>query len=314
MGKKGFLEISFAWLFALIVGAFVLFLAIYFVVKFIDVEQETQGAVTSTDIGIILNPLETGVEESKTTYLEMPVKTRIINGCSALGNFGTQTLRTSQMSFGKWTETNIKAEFQNKYIFSESNVEGEEFILFVKSFDFPFKVADLIYIIPKDKNYCFIGAPGDITKEIRDLNLVNVYNVTNRNSCPPESEKVCFSTSMCESRDTKVNLQVATPTVKKGNNISMVVDNSSLMYAAIFSDNPTYECQLERLILRQKQLLNIYNKKSAIVSLSNCDSNLNLAALSSLMNTYNSSDDMARITLTIRDIERLNSDSGCKLW
>ena len=50
-GKKGFLQISFAWLFALIVGAFVLFLAIYSITKIISTENTAQDAKASKQIG-----------------------------------------------------------------------------------------------------------------------------------------------------------------------------------------------------------------------------------------------------------------------
>ena len=57
--KKGFLQISFAWLFAIIVGIFILFLAIYGVTKLINVGQYQIDSETAKNLGILLNPLET---------------------------------------------------------------------------------------------------------------------------------------------------------------------------------------------------------------------------------------------------------------
>ena len=63
--SRGALQISFAWLFALIVGAFILFLAIFMVMKFAGTGDKVIDAETATQIGIILNPLETGFEAAR---------------------------------------------------------------------------------------------------------------------------------------------------------------------------------------------------------------------------------------------------------
>ena len=63
--KKGFLEISFGWLFAIIVGAVILFLAIFASVKLIRVGQYETSVGTQEEIEILLNPLETGFESGR---------------------------------------------------------------------------------------------------------------------------------------------------------------------------------------------------------------------------------------------------------
>ncbi|MBU2104378.1 MAG: hypothetical protein KKF67_01205, partial [Nanoarchaeota archaeon] len=159
--KRGALDISFAWLFAIIIGGFILFLAVYAAIKLIGTEQTIQDAKTGKEIGVLLNPLETSFESGKTSLLTMPVETRIYNKCNNQGTFGRQIIQVSQKSFNKWTETNIDVGFSNKYLFSEKYAEGKKFYLFPKPFEFPFKVADLTIIIPKDKNYCFVNPSED---------------------------------------------------------------------------------------------------------------------------------------------------------
>ena len=156
MGKKAYLQISFAWLFAIIVGAVILFLAIFFSIKLINIEQTIQDAKTSKEIGILLNPLETGFETTKSTSISFPAETRIYNKCNNKGTFGRQIIQVSQKSFNEWSETNIDVGFSNKYIFSEEYVEGKKFYIFSKPFDFPFKVSDLMMITSSEKDYCFI--------------------------------------------------------------------------------------------------------------------------------------------------------------
>ena len=85
MNKKAYLQISFAWLFAIIVGAFILFLAIYGVTKLIKTEETTQEARTGKEISVLLNPLETSFETGKTTSLTLPIETRIYNKCNNYG-------------------------------------------------------------------------------------------------------------------------------------------------------------------------------------------------------------------------------------
>ncbi|MBU2503632.1 MAG: hypothetical protein KJ879_01075, partial [Nanoarchaeota archaeon] len=141
--KKGF-EISFSWFFAIVVGGFILFLAIYGATKVINTGGEANSAKTGKEIGALLNPLETGFESGQTTLLSMPVETRIYNECEDItGNFGRQIIKVSQKSFGDWSLTDINPSFQNKYIFSGEIVEGKNFIIFSKPFELPFKVADL---------------------------------------------------------------------------------------------------------------------------------------------------------------------------
>ena len=149
--KKAFLQISFAWLFAIIIGGFILFLAIYASTKIIKTEQTALDAGTAKEIGVLLNPLETGFETGKKNSFILPAETRIYNRCNNNGVFGRQIIKISQKSFDKWTDTNVNVGFSNKYIFSENFVEGKKFFLFSKPFKFPFKVTDLIYLTSSKK-------------------------------------------------------------------------------------------------------------------------------------------------------------------
>ena len=79
--KKGFLQISFGWLFAIIVGGFILSLTIFAVTKVMKTEQTFSDAETGKNIGVLLNPLETSFETGKTSSIILPVETRIYNKC-----------------------------------------------------------------------------------------------------------------------------------------------------------------------------------------------------------------------------------------
>lgn len=303
--KKG-VEFTFTWLFAMIVGMTILFLAIYAAVRITQTQETVIDASTAKEIGILLNPLETGFESAKTTSLILPKETRIYNKCNNNGNFGRQVISLSQKSFNKWTDTNIDVGFSNKYIFSDGFVEGKRFNIFSKPFEFPFKISDVIYITSADKKYCLDDAPEEIKDELSSLGQENIY----LEDCPANSVKVCFSGS-CD-----VRVDYSSKYVEKGNE-KMHFANDALMYAAIFSEPDVYECQLKRLMQRETQLIEIYNKKAEIVSAKGCNSDVEneLSALSSTISEIKNSENIN--TAVVSDVEKIKNDnevSLCKLW
>ena len=308
--NKGALEISFGWLFALIAGATILFLAIYFGSRIIGTSDETISAETGKEITILLNPLETSFESAQTTSITIPLETRINNFCSYENPFGKQTLQLDQKRFNQWTETDTDVSSYNKYIFSEEQVEGKTFYLFSKPFDFPFKVANLIYLTSSDEVYCFTGAPNEIKEEISNLNQKN-FIVDN---CTSDSIKVCFNEENCE-----IEVDYSDGEVRKGGDIlyfSDIEDSNALMYAAIFSDKEIYECQVKRLMLRLKQLALIYYDKEIIEKASGCDEGIgtSLISLSNLADDFTDSSTLEIIKINAEDIEIRNNARRCLLW
>ena len=306
--KRGFLQISFAWMFALIIGAFILFLAVFASVKIIDTGKLSSDAKTAKEIGVLLNPLETGFETGKTTSIRLPSETRIHNRCNNDGFFGKQIIKISQKSFDEWSDTDINVGFSNKHIFSENYVEGKKFFIFSKPFNFPFKVADLIYITSSEKKYCFSNAPKEIENEISNLNQENLFS----DNCPEESIKVCFdSGANCD-----IVVNYGARYVDK-NNERMYFYSDSLMYAAVFSDKEIYECQLKRVMQRGEQLSLIYKDKAQFISREGCTTNLNqkLLELSNLENQLDDSQNLNNYIINLaNELEKRNNLEECKLW
>lgn len=311
MNHKGFLDISFAWMFAIIVGAFILFLAIYASYKIISVEQGAIDLKTGKNFAVLLNPLETGFESAVSSTITFPVDTRIHNRCSEFGVFGKQTIQISQKSFNKWTETPGEISFANKYIFSSSNPEGQTFTLFSKPFEMPFKVSDVIYLISENENYCFIDAPEEIQKEIKNLNIANVKT----ENCSEKTEymKICFESS---STDCNTIVKMGEGKVRKRGEDMWFEDNAALMYAAIFSSKDVYECELKRLMSKTSQLANIYTDKAVLISRVGCDSNLNadLTRLIVSADSLTASSNLANVNNIAKEIDRKNREASCKLW
>lgn len=299
------MQLPFAWIFASLVGAFILFLAMYLAVKLINTGETETDLKAGKEIGILMNPLEIGFQSSQTNLLVLPVETRIYAECIESGGFGKQGIKLSQISFNKWTDTNTRVYFQNKYIFSKNYSQGREFYLFSKPFEMPFKVADLIYLSSSNEKYCFVGAPESIREELESLGQKNIFV----KDCPENSIKVCFSNrDLCDiGVDMKSKVVVRTPD-------RLYFEGDALMYAAIFSEKGTYECQLKRLMQRVNQLALLYSEKSAFISREDCHSNLNLAALASSAGNLEDSRGIITVNTIAKEIGEENEFANCRLW
>lgn len=308
--RLGAIEISFTWIFAIIAGIAIIFGALYLSSKVIQSGQEGVSAKTGKEIGVLLNPLETSFESAQTTSITIPSETRISNKCYETGTFGEQFIQLNQKSFNKWVKTDTNVRFDNKYLFSKEEVEGKTFYIFSKPFNFPFKVTDLFYVTSGKDNYCFNGAPEEVNEEIFRLNQTNLFI----ENCPEGSIKVCFGKSNCE-----VNVDFGKNYVKKGQDImyfsGLGEDFTSLMYAAIFSDKSVYECQINRLLMRVKELSKIYLNKEQIIAEKGCDTNLgeDLTKLSDMENLKGSKE-LENLKEIIDTIEEKNNARGCLLW
>lgn len=306
--KKGVLQISFGWLFALLVGGFILGLAIYAAVTLLGSGEAEVDAKTSKEIGVLLNPLETSFQSSMTTSLIMPVTSRIFNTCESDGTFGRQLIKVQQKSSNKWSETDINVAFLNKYLFSDEFEEGRKFYLFSKPFEFPFKVSDLIYITSSEKNYCFSSAPREITNELEDLNQGNIKT----EDCTENSDfvQVCFS----EGSNCDVRVSYGGGYVEKERE-RLYFEGDALMYAAIFATPRIYECQVKRLMKRVGLLSSIYSGKADLVSRVGCNTNMDieLSTLSTTSRSLDDSRDLFFLTETVKSLKQKNG-GFCPLW
>ena len=234
INKKGF-EFSFAWLFAIIVGAAIIFFAIYATTNLISTERRVGDSESAKQIGILLSPIETSLEDVKTAEITFPTETRLLNDCYEKGNFGRQNIQvSSKLGVGK--EFDFPGEpstFYNKYIFSEEIVQAKRMKVFARPFSFPFKVADLTFIFNADRTICFINPPGEIEEEMTDLNLENIKIVDSLDECD-EGRKICFD---LVNRNCDAEVSTLSNSVKIDNKIMYYGDDfdNALLYGTIFS-------------------------------------------------------------------------------
>lgn len=281
LNKKAY-EFSFNWIFALIVGVSVIFLAIYTATNLIDTKRTEKDTVRAKEIGILLTPLETGLEQSKLATISLPEGTRLVNNCSTEEPFGKQQLSAfTRSGVGKkWQPiSGATSTFRNKYLFSDDELLAEqEIYLFAKPFEFPYKVADIIMAWPDTEKYCFVfsgnaGVQRKIKEELSDIKPTNVSSVTSSSECSEGAITVCFDSTVCE-----INILTSQKKVlKESQNLyyeeSTDVNNKyTLLFAAIFSDPAVYECQIKRIAERASNIATLYSMKSNYLTPKGCGS------------------------------------------
>jgi len=315
MNKKGF-EMSFKWIFSIIVGIFVLFFAIYAATRFIDIGTTTISTQSTAQLYVLLDPLETSYDYSDNKII-FPVEVKLYNLCSSDGDFGSQIFQLQEKTIGdKWGKLTNQIKSNSKYVFSDSLERGKTFYVSGISFSYPFKVADLIILYSKP--YCFEGV---------EENLRQVFNIFGNTSnvllenCSTKTNyvQVCSGRSGCAANI--VGDENEGYVEKDGKNLYYT---GSLIFAAVFSDSSVYECQVARLAKKISNLCEVYKDKVDMTALrvSECsnDVGVKLSALKSVASAVAESNDVSHNFVTqlndpVAEIFQANEDmSICKVW
>lgn len=319
MDKRG-IEFNFALLFSIIVGAAILFLAIYFSVSFIKSNTKEEESFIAKQLTIIFDPMETGIAEGESLYFRFNEDTKIYNECYEDEFFGYHKFSVSSKKFNKWEEKGANVKVNNKYVFSDSYEEGKEFIIFSKPLKMPFKISELIFI--SSKNYCFKQAPSFIKDDIESLNLRNIKF----SNCSKDDIVVCFSSlnSVCSAADIIVEGQCNNLECESEFDYGRVKKNGeelyyygNLMYGAIFSNKKVYECNVRRLMKRLINLALLYsNEANFIKGRIGCGSVTSLIDLASASSIVKESKDLLNVNLLdkIKKVKEENDASECELW
>lgn len=307
--KKGFLDISFSWIFAILIGGMILFGAIYGVTKFGHVQNTFSTALSATSITNLFDSLTTSSESLYVVYLSLPIKSRIRNSCDSIPPFGSQSLSVQQKVKNSWQLAGLKVYSNNEYVFSEPGFGTKGYFAMTKPFNYPFKIANLIYLIPQNENYCFVGAPLKIKKELQFSN-VSSFKFGN---CKGDKE----ITTVCFDNEPNCNVTVdynSKEVTKNGDTLYFSTD--SLMYGAIFADKKNYECETKRLMERANELATIYKTKGVIIQPLGCSMNAlsDLETYQSLASSYNSSADLENFYSLVNSMGGDNNNANCRLW
>jgi len=309
--NKKAIEMGFNWIFAILAGGFILFLAIYGATNFIGMGQNTINTETAAKIVAVFDPLETGLASGKSSEINLVKKSKVYFECDSLANppFGQQIIAFSEQTFGtKYSQKNRGVPIEDKYVFVESILEGKKIYLFTKPFFMSLKVADVIIMGIDD--YCFYDTPLEIRDEIEGLNLKSIHFPNSTEKC--EGKKVCFGKTV--SCDVKVSIK--DNLVQKDGKKLYYVDN--LVYGAIFASPEIYECNVKRLMNKFNELGNIYLDKISIIERKQCEPKIQ-AKLNILMagaKSLKTSKELIRLYEQAQEIDQINEEAkpGCKLY
>ena len=326
MNRRGF-EFSFGWLFAILVGAAFLTLALYGVSRLVQTERTFQDTQAGKQLGILLNPFGPGEASGKLSSVDFQESTRIFNRCVTPGSkegpveqrFGAQDISiATQAGIGKtWQDAGVPSTYYNAYIFSPAVLEGKHFEVFSKSLYLPYKIAD-VFFIPEGQ-YCFVQPPRTIQEELQDFAHINAETAQQflikeqARDCPKESVSVCFSGSGCV-----IDVDILAQRVRKKTVQVYYGDDPGhvLLYGSIFGDPGIYTCQLQRLLARTAELALVYQKTSQRLSSQGCSSNLEqeLQTYSDLAKNMKISSELPAIITYSEELGRRNELLDCKLF
>ncbi len=307
-------QFNFVWLFAILAGGAILALAIWGATQAGDTLRFQSDSEAAASISILTNPLQSGFAEGSFGKISFRGETRINNICLDSG-FGKNDISVATRS-GVGTEWNLAGgavSIHNKYIFSEGVVEGEDFFVFSKAFEFPYEVSDLIFL--GSGSYCFLNAPDEVEEDILGLGIGNVV----LDNCSIGDERICFGGGTdCDSIvygscssgcDSVYDEGVVS---KKDGDLTYV---GNLMYAAIFSDKKIYDCNVGRLLYRAENIAGVFEKKSDLMDARGCNSNLkgDLVSWGGMLENA-SSGDLIGLDGFADGLGKKNDREVCGLW
>lgn len=311
--KKAF-EMSFNWIFALIAGGAILFLAIYGVSKFIDAGKTVAYTEIASQISAYLDPFQAGAASGKFSQMSFKKQAEVYFSCADYpAPFGKQTIAFSQEDIGD-EKKGEQITFKDKYVFAEEPVKGKNMYIYSKPFDIPFKTADLI--IFTSKNYCFKMATNNIKDELTNSEVINVKF----ENCNETDIEVCFGRVDCdisvrgECSEINCDDEYDYGYVLKDN--KKLYYSGNLLYGAIVSSPELYECNVMRLAGRFSELGKVYLDKMNFIETTGCGSDIrsDLEIMISEAQALKSSSQIIELAKKAEIMDAKNEFALCKVY
>lgn len=309
--KRG--EFSFVWLFAIIAGGAILFLAVYGAFKFGETQRYESDTGVAKTLATLTDPMQAGFAEGSYGKISFKQETRIRNICFGEG-LGRNDISVSMESGvgNKWGEFGGAISVRNKYIFSSEISQGKEFYVFSKPFEFPYKTSDMIFLI--EGGYCFTSPPREISEEIALLRIPNIRI----DNCSEGDVVVCFGPG----RNCDVNIYGSCVencksvydegTVEKKGQTMKYAGN--LIYGAIFSEKEIYDCNVRRLLQRTGKIAEVLSEKADLMNARGCNTNLQADINVWRGLTGNATaDEIISLNQIAKNLNRRNVEQ-CSLW
>jgi hypothetical protein len=284
-----------------------LFLTFFFLGREIFFQEQVEETETAKGLSILLDPFSYlgAVTEASSDEISFRESQVLGFDCSEQG------LGNSIITINQKTSSNVP----DKYIFGKEMTTKKIHVL-SKPFKMPFRVADLIFVVPDEKEYCFVKAPYNIEQELEALGLEFEFH-NSPEACAQGAIKVCFDvSSYCEIKVyDRSGYTYDYGEVRVGSERVYFV--GSLLYGAIFSSKEVYDCNVKRLMARMDSLISIYKDKARYLDTLGCSENY-YPYLSSLDNTaLNFSPSLAScqgLYESAQELENINDWASCPLY
>jgi hypothetical protein len=265
-GKRAGME--FGWLFAVIVGGVILFLAFYFIGTHLLQSRVQQETVAARSLDIILTPFSYvgSFNASSAEIIKLSEKSEVEIDCDSENGLGYNTIVMRGERVKGKTYEELPKYVYDKYLFAEKPLPEAKTLQFLnKPFEMPWRVGDISILWPSETNYCFVGnwesnQWNRIPKELGNVAStgLNISSITFTGSPSDECDvNVCFPGKTGSNCDITVTSNTVTKDKK-----SLPYSGDALLYAAIFSDAGTYNCNLQRLAKRISLQTEVYGEKA----------------------------------------------------
>lgn len=301
MEKRG--AIDFTTLVAIIIGAAILIIVIYGTIRGVSKQGYQSNSAAAKELENLLNPLQAGFADCKKGEISFNERVDIKNVCE---NYSFGESKLSLKSYGEDELYGVAVGTSSNYVFSKAKMDAETLYTYSCSFNFPYKVADYIVLIPDSIDYCFEGASEDVKELLEPFDYPTVYF----EDCEDDLENFVQVGSGGTIDVISLESDLAYGYVVKGDDKLYFVKDT--LIPAIFSDSSIYNCVLERLLYRDSILANLYAEKGYLMNLRDCSNSMS-SNLQLWKNQLGSSSLGNLFDMSV-ELDKLNDGASCRIW
>lgn len=240
---------QFNWIFVLVAGGIVLGFFVMFTFRYVDLENKKNTVEIGRHVVEGLNILET-------TQLDTTIDLIYYSDL----RFDCET--------SKLVINDYYPQVLDNVFFSPSSIKSNRLNAWVKTWDYPFKVSNFLYISSPYDNYALVDPPAwvDIPERMnaRAVKRTGIKNATKVVffTMPTQTELKGIRERVIVISDDKIRFFD-----EKGYKDVDVLDDV-FRYGAIFSDNADdYECGYGKALERLRKMARIYSNKAYVLSI-----------------------------------------------
>lgn len=245
LNKKGF-EISFSWLFAVIAGISVFLFLTWFAVKQTDLFGNVSAQAAAEELDIAFTSFSSSMIGTK---LNFPKDVELEFKCDS-----NEERMLINGKGGKKLKGNI--------VFSPNNMKNNEFSLWTKGWNIPFRVSNFIFLADNKHRYNLDGISSTELEGVPDIFKTGVDGekinfVQGRDGSPSDDEKTIYL-----EYDSELDEHYGTIYIKGNEGQPLSYFGDAMIYAAIFSDKDNFDCLYNKAKERAENVIKVYEERA----------------------------------------------------